>query len=56
MTAEDYRRSIPECLYSLDKTLQEEASQIWCESGSNPVLEQLHETPENNQVGPSWKL
>ena len=56
LTAEDYRRSIPECLYSLDKTLQEEASQIWCESGSNPVLEQLHETPENNQVGPSWKL
>ena len=56
LTAEDYRKSLPQCLNSSDKIVQEEASNIWCESGVNPVLEQLYETVEKTWVGPSWKL
>ena len=56
LTAEDYRKSMPECLYNADKIVQEEASSIWCESGFNPVLEQLYETVEKTQLGPSWKV
>ena len=56
LTAEDYRKSLPQCLYSSDKIVQEEASNIWCESGVNPVLEQLYETVEKTQLGPSWKV
>ena len=56
LTAEDYRKSLPECLYSSDKIVQEEASNSWCEAGINPVLEQLYETIEKTQLGPSWKF
>tara|TARA_B100000674_G_scaffold498891_1_gene540227 strand:- start:5330 stop:7171 length:1842 start_codon:yes stop_codon:yes gene_type:complete len=55
LTAKDYRKSLPECLSSADRVVKQEATKIWCDSGSNPVLEKLYETVEKRWVGPSWK-